>query len=130
MNLQQKMRQPFKWRAAAKVDDVLGIDRRLVRGKPAQRQAKLRVLVTKAHVRIERADVVAQIAHRNDRVDRAMEKADRKANDVARQDHVEDLSLPAAKQLVADRVAVFDEAEIAIRVAGEDQVLSLFDQPF
>src|SRR5215831_3789325 len=82
MNLQQKMRQPFKWRAAAKVDDVLGIDRRLVRGKPAQRQAKLRVLVTKAHVRIERADVVAQIAHRNDRVDRAMEKADRKANDV------------------------------------------------
>src|SRR5262249_4309350 len=100
----------------------------LMRGKPAQRQAELRLLVTEPGIRIERADVVDQIAHRDDRVHRTIEKADRKADDVARQDHIEDLRLAAAQQLVADRVAVLDEAEIAILQADDHQVLSLLEQ--
>src|SRR5262249_4509616 len=78
---------------------------------------------------IERADVVGEVAHRNDRVDRTIEEAHRKADDVARQDHIEDLPLAATKQLVANGVAVLDEAEITILVADDDQVLALFDQP-
>src|SRR5215813_7933476 len=107
------MRQPLERRAPAEVDDVLGIDARLLRGEPAQGQAELRLLVTKPRIRIERAEVVVQIADRDHREDRAIEKADGKADDVARQDHIEDLPLAVAQQLVADRVTVLDEAEIA-----------------
>jgi hypothetical protein len=39
------------------------------------------------------------------------------------------LPLAATKQLVADRVAVPDKAEIAILVAGDDKILSLFHHP-
>jgi hypothetical protein len=98
-------------RAPAEIDDMLGIDRRFVRGEPTQRQAELRLFITKPRVRIERA-VVGQIAHRNDRVYRTIEEADRKADDVARQDHIEDLPLAAAQEFVANRMAVPDEAEI------------------
>src|SRR5262249_16211209 len=37
-----------------------------------------------------------------------------------------DLPLAAAKQLVANRIAVLDEAEIAIFVADDDQIFPLF----
>src|SRR5262249_54416298 len=84
--------------------------------------------VTKPRVRIERADVVGEIAYRNDRVHRTIEEADWKPDDVARQDHIEDLPFAVAQQLVANRVAVPDEAEIAILVADDDQVLALLDQ--
>src|SRR5262249_61772110 len=111
------------------IDDMLGVDRRLVSGEPAQRQAELRLLVAEPRVCIERADVVGEIAHRNDRVDRTIEEAHRKADNVARYDHIEDLPLAAAKQLVANGVAVLDEAEIAILVADAAQALALFDHP-
>jgi hypothetical protein len=47
---------------------------------------------------------------RTDRIKGTIEKADRKTDDIARQDHVGDLPLAAAKQLVTDGVAVLDEA--------------------
>src|SRR5215470_7095892 len=69
MDFQKKMRQPLERRAPAEVDDVLGIDCRLMRGKPAQGQAELRLLVAKLHVSVEWTDVVGEIADRNDRID-------------------------------------------------------------
>ena len=123
------MREAFEWRAPAEIDDVFRIDRRFLGGKPAQRQAKLRLLVAKSYIRIERADVVGQVAHGDDRVDRTIEEADWKANNITRQDHVQDLSLAATQQLVADRKAVLHETKTAIRGAGDDEILPPFDQP-
>src|SRR5262245_12641431 len=130
MKLQKKVRHPLDRRAPAEIDDMLGIDRRFVCGEPTQRQAELRLFVTKPRVRIERTDAVSQIAHRNDRVDRTVEETDRKADDVAGQYHIEDFPLAVAKQLVANGVTLLDEAEIAILVADDDQVLALFDELF
>ena len=42
MNLKKKMRQPLDRSAAAKVDNVLGVDRRFLRDQPTQRQSELR----------------------------------------------------------------------------------------
>src|SRR6185436_8480123 len=129
VNLKEKMREALGWRAPAEIDDVLRIDRRFLGGKPAQRQAELRLLVAKPYIRIERADVVGQVAHGDDRVDRTIEEADRKADHIPRQDHVQDLSLAAAQQLVAYRMTILDETKAAIRGAGDDEILPPFDQP-
>ena len=122
------MRETLEWRAPAEIDDVFRIDRRFVGSKPAQRQAELRLLVAKPYIRVERADVVGQVAHGDDRVDRTIEEADRKADNITRQDHIQDLSLAAAQQLVADRIAILDETETAIRGAGDDEIVPPFDQ--
>src|SRR6185437_6901062 len=130
VNLEEEMREALEWRAPAEIDDVFRINRRFLGGKPAQRQAELRLLVAKPYIRIERADVVGQVAHGDDRVDRTIEEADRKADHITRQDHVQDLSLAAAQQFVADRIAVLDETKAMIGEAGDDEILSPFDQPF
>ena len=86
--------------------------------------------VAKLNVRVERADVHAQVGDAGDRVDRALVEAAGQADDIAGQDDVEDLPLAVAQQLVADGVAVLDEAELAIFVAVGDQVAPLADRQF
>ncbi len=130
VQFKQKMRQPFDRRAAADVDDVLGIGGRLLHGDPGQRQAELRMPVAKLDVSIERADVHAQIGDGGDRIDRALVEAAGQADDVAGQDDVEDLPLAVAQQLVAHGVAVLHEAELAVFVAVGDQIAPFADHQF
>ena len=130
VQLKQKMRQPLNRRAAADVDDVLGVGGSLLHGHPTQRQAVLRVPVAKLDVRIERAHVHAQIGDGGDRIDRALVEAAGQADDVARQDNVENLPLAVAQELVAHGIAVLDEAEFAVFVAVGDQVAPLTDHQF
>ena len=124
------MREAFDRRAPAEIDDMFRVGRRLMGSQPAQRQAKLRLLVAESYIRVQRADVVGQVAHGDDRVGRTIEEADRKANDITRHDHVQDLSLAAAQHLVADRITVLDETQIADTRIRDDEILSPFDGQF
>jgi hypothetical protein len=86
VKLKEEMRQPLDRRAAADIDDVLGIGRRFLHGDPAQSQAKLRPAITELHIGIERADIHRQIGNGAHGVDGALDETARYSHKVARQE--------------------------------------------
>jgi hypothetical protein len=67
------------------------------------------------------------VGHGDHRVARALEEADRHADEVARKDDVEDLPLAVAQKLVAGAEALGDEAQLAKLVAFDDEIAALLD---